>query len=209
MNTWYTADLHLGHNNLARMRGYNDTYAHDAMIIDNINRYVQPKDRLFIVGDFAWKRPQSYRPRIACKQIVFIRGNHDTHQDCLRAFGTVHDIFVQRKFGANNEPLIMCHYPMAYWDRSHYGSYHVYGHMHSNREATLEAMMPNRRALDVGVDNAKRLLGEYRPFAKADILALLDGRRGHDDIAYYQSLRDLGRQNTGGFFLQMTGKGKS
>lgn len=208
MNNWYTADLHLGHDKLANMRGHDDIAVHDAMIIDLINKYVQPKDRLFIVGDFAWKRPQSYRPRIACKNIVFIRGNHDKYQDSLQAFGSVHDIFVQKKF-AGKLPLVLCHYPMAFWERSHYGSYHVYGHMHSNREATLETMMPNRRALDVGVDNAQVIFKEYRPFAKADILALLDGRRGHDDIAYYQSLKELGKQNTGGFFLQMTGKGKA
>lgn len=188
MRNWYTADLHFGHEKIARTRGFSDFSIHDNEIAFYLNKCVKPDDRLFIVGDFAWKRPSFYRSWLSCKNITFVKGNHDC-LECKLAFGAVHDIYTQRKFGYFNEPLIMCHYPMAFWDRSHYGSYHIYGHIHSQREAYMDELWPERRSMDVGVDNAKRLFGEYRPFSHADLLAQFDGRAGHDSLEYYKQLR--------------------
>ena len=28
--------------------------------------------------------------------------------------------------------VVLCHYAMRVWDRSHYGSWHLYGHSHGN-----------------------------------------------------------------------------
>jgi len=56
-------------------------------------------------------------------------------------------------------PLVLCHYPLApnRWDRAHYGSWHAFGHCHGRYN-------PKGLCLDVGVDNAYKLLGAYRPF---------------------------------------------
>lgn len=55
-------------------------------------------------------------------------------------------------------PIVMCHYPFAIWDRKHYGSYHLHAHSHGNYHG--EGLI-----LDVGVDNAYKLLGEFAPFS--------------------------------------------
>jgi len=42
-------------------------------------------------------------------------------------------------------PVVLCHYAMRTWDRSHYGSYHLYGHSHGKLER-------HGWSMDVGVD---------------------------------------------------------
>ena len=42
--------------------------------------------------------------------------------------------------------IVLCHYPLAIWDRRHYGAWHLYGHTHG-------AYTSDGLALDVGVDN--------------------------------------------------------
>jgi hypothetical protein len=49
-------------------------------------------------------------------------------------------------------------------------------------EDYLDSMWPERRSMDVGVDNAFRIFGEYRPFSEYDILNLLSTRKGHHRI---------------------------
>lgn len=38
--------------------------------------------------------------------------------------------------------------------------------------------------MDVGVDNAKHLLGEYRPFSEDDIISILGAQPGHHPISF-------------------------
>jgi hypothetical protein len=71
---------------------------------------------------------------------------------------------------------------MYKWDGSHNGVYHFYGHAHSKSEYVLDQMMPDRRSLDIGVDNAYQLMGEFRPFREGEIMSYLAKRMGHDRV---------------------------
>ena len=53
--------------------------------------------------------------------------------------------------------LVLCHYAMRVWDRSHYGSWQLYGHSHGN-------LPPLPNSLDVGVDNC-----DYAPISLAQV----------------------------------------
>ena len=46
------------------------------------------------------------------------------------------------------------------------------------REATLDAAFPGRRSIDVGVDNAKKLHGDYMPFDEEWLHEWLFASRG-------------------------------
>ena len=47
-----------------------------------------------------------------------------------------------------NHSITLCHYPMAVWDRKHYGAWHLHGHSHGTFE-----YKNGETAIDVGVDS--------------------------------------------------------
>jgi calcineurin-like phosphoesterase family protein len=97
------------------------------------------------------------------KHIVW--GNHDrgVQQTILSAgfhdLGLLYELNVPPE--SNNgerQKIILCHYSMRVWNESHYGSLQFYGHSHGSMKVSCNQ-------LDVGVDNAFKLLGEFRPFS--------------------------------------------
>ena len=188
MKTHFVADLHLDHENVLAMSGrlFPNILEHDNYMIAQINRYVPPGDRLFILGDMAWHSVENYLDRMLCKDVHLIWGNHDK-ANYGKKFKTAEDV-VEIKIGEHK--VFLSHYPHAYWPASHHGSFHLYGHCHRQREATLDAAFPGRRSLDVGVDNALQVLGEYRPFRDDEIVLILGSRPGHDPIAFYDDFQE-------------------
>ena len=50
--------------------------------------------------------------------------------------------------GFYGPPIILCHYPLALWDRKHYGAWHLFGHTH---QAGNDVVL-TRFSLNVGID---------------------------------------------------------
>jgi calcineurin-like phosphoesterase family protein len=114
-----------------------------------------------------------FRRRIICNNIHLILGNHDHHIEDLdkglqELFSSV-DYY--REINVGKKRLVLSHYSHRIWNGSHFGALHLYGHSHSNLEH-----LPHGKSMDVGVDNAFKLLGEYRPFSFKEILSFLDKR---------------------------------
>jgi len=198
MKTFFTADLHLGHEGVLAMsaRPFASIEEHDDHLIENINAVVCERDRLFILGDFCWHGAESYAKRINCKNLHLIWGNHD-RPNYGKWFKTAEDVaeikLPQSSFGqeAAEIKVFLSHYPHAYWPASHYGSLHLYGHLHGEQEETLAALFPGRRAMDVGVDQAAKLYsGVYRPFMDDEILDLLLRLPGHDPVEWYKGRQE-------------------
>lgn len=187
----FTADTHFNHENILKMCGrpFETIGEHDEHLIEQIKWHVRPNDSLWIVGDVAWHSVEQVCKRIGRKNVYLIWGNHD-RPNFGKHFGTTADtaeIKISHSNGNGPEHhLFLSHYAHAYWPGSHKGWFHLYGHTHAMREETLDAIWPERRSMDVGVDNAKRLLGEYRPFTADEIIDILGSRVGHDPVAFYQ-----------------------
>lgn len=174
---FWTSDLHLGHSGILRHQPerselFGTVDAMDTAIIDGINEFVQPNDILWILGDFAWKasRYGHYRQRIKCREIHALMGNHDSSS--LRSHVSSLQDTVYRQFGSTRHPstkIHASHYPMASWRAREHGVIHLYGHSHGSMEATLNAMWPNRRSMDVGIDCAYRQFKQWRPFGLDEI----------------------------------------
>ena len=156
-------------------------------LIENINCIVKENDRLWLLGDFVWcnKRASNqevieswkyWRDQINCKEVIMIFGNHDPKVDTYarkevsKFFSRTYDLLTTR---IEDYKVVMCHFAQAIWDCKHYNSIHCYAHSHSNAEEWLDKIMENRLSIDVGVDNAYKLLGDYRPFSWKEITDIM------------------------------------
>ncbi len=156
---YFSSDFHFGHFNIMKYcnRPFSSVQEMDETIINNLNEIILPNDTLFCLGDFSMKNPngvQSYRDRINCKNIVLIRGNHDPksnnrpHPALYKAFNGVWDMLqIKRDYNGQPQDIVMCHYAMRTWNKSHYGSISLYGHSHGTLFDD-----PNLLSMDVGVD---------------------------------------------------------
>lgn len=189
MKTYFTADTHFEHAallNQKHMRPFVDD-EWDEMMLHQINSHVRRQDRLFILGDFAWKRPGYWRQKIRCRHVTLILGNHDNEPKCRNVFGGA--FYRSRTIKLFDTRVFLSHYPAAYWDGSHKGWLHLYGHCHNQREETLNTIWPERRAMDVSPDTAFALLGEWRPFSDEEIYTILQVYEGHDPVDFYHDFQ--------------------
>jgi len=135
----------------------------DQTLIKNWNELVKPDDIVFHLGDFAFKGSHSiqhYRNQLN-GQIHLVRGNHDSKQIGQLApyFDGVFD-YLEIDVADDDahqgwQHITLCHYALRVWNRSHHGSYSLYGHSHGT---LLDD--PNSRSFDVGVD-----CHDYKPIS--------------------------------------------
>lgn len=193
---FFIADTHFGHAGIIKMMGrvgptgalMTSVEEHDQYLIENINSMVRRDDELIVVGDFAWDNPGKYRSKIDCKTVRLVIGNHDRVQKSRNTFGECPEVIRTRAYDRSARDyvkLFLSHYPHAYWDGSHRGWGHLYGHCHGQREEYLDALEPERRAMDVGVDNIYNIYGAYRPMAEYEVYEYMAYRSGHDDVRFY------------------------
>lgn len=174
--------LNLGHSNIAGPKcsswkdGYRDFDSVQEMneeIIKTLNKYVKYDDELYFLGDFCFgghKNTPAYRDRINCSTIHVIRGNHDGKIDLYKDnFTSIQDVLTLDLDGKSNpkRTIFMSHYAHRIWLGSHKGVIHLYGHSHNS--------IPDYgRSMDVGIDVAKWLTGEYKPFSLEEILKIME-----------------------------------
>lgn len=183
-NIWLTSDLHLNHSNIAGpsvskwtsgYRDFKNTSEMNEHLISQLNKYVQWDDILYFHGDFCFgghKLTPNWRNRLNCQTIHVMRGNHDMHIDKYAdSFTSIQDTLTVQH---GKHTFFMSHYKHAIWYGSHKGVIMTYGHSHSNAENWIIG-----KSMDVGIDNAYKLLGEYRPFSVEEVISLMDKRDVH------------------------------
>jgi calcineurin-like phosphoesterase family protein len=154
-NYWFTADHHFNHPNICKWthRPFTSIEEHDATLIENWNRVVNPKDDVYFLGDFAWKNINllSTRRKLHGSQIFFIKGNHDKAATTIKSTFAWWDNVKMTK--VNNQEIWLSHYAHRVWPKSHHGAIHLYGHSHAS---LLDD--PHAKSMDVGVDSVAMLL---------------------------------------------------
>jgi calcineurin-like phosphoesterase family protein len=189
-NIWITSDTHHGHTNIAGPEisrwssGYRDfktVHQMNTALIDGINKYVKEDDILYHLGDWSFGGVHNikyFRDSIICKNIHLILGNHDQHIvdkvikfhddsfNPIDLFSSVQDV-LHLSIGKNK--FFFSHYSHRIWNGSHKGVIHLYGHSHGS--------IPDYgKSMDIGVDVAYKMFGEYRPFNIGEILNIMDKR---------------------------------
>lgn len=178
---YITADTHFDQDRISEFNGGIPRGEWEPLVVDAINRQVARSDRLIIVGDFAFEKPGFWRTQIRCGHVMLIKGNHDPMPKTQNVFG---GNFRYEYVGkVNSTKTYFKHCPTAFWDGSHKGWFHCYGHIHDDqrREAQLD-LLGDRRSMDVSLYSAKRRLGEWRPFRETEIYDILSVRKGHDPL---------------------------
>jgi calcineurin-like phosphoesterase family protein len=210
VDTYLSSDPHLdrkGNNTLNRP--FSTVEEMSETIVDEYNSRVKRNDRLIIAGDFSFRDAAYWRQKIRCRHITLILGNHDRRQVSIQVFGEK-NVREQYDTKCCGHPMWISHYPTLYWPKSHYGSFHGYGHVHDMRTDTIERLFPaypkplqwmpsfaNRllgplsfgpaiRSLDLGPDCAHRLMGKWTCFSEQEVYDILISRPGHDNVEFYR-----------------------
>ena len=156
MNIWFTSDLHLGHENIIKYcnRPFSSIEEMDEELITRWNDVVSQNDTIYHLGDFALGSHQvavRYLEQLNGR-IILQQGSHDSRwfdrdfgDGRISTIPPLHSVVLPIQKGEYEQIAVLCHCAMRTWDRSHYGSWHLFGHSHGKLE-------PYGLSFDVGVD---------------------------------------------------------
>ncbi len=152
---YFTSDSHFQHARIIEYcnRPFNSVQEMNITMIENWNAVVNPADTVYHLGDFAFINSATELELLTEKLngiIHLITGDHDRYidkhkKDCYKYFGSITENY--KKIKVNGREITLCHYAMKKWHKSHYGTWHLYGHSHGS---LLDD--PNSLSFDVGVD---------------------------------------------------------
>lgn len=140
---FFTADEHYCHENIIKFcnRPFVSVEEMNQELINRNNEVVRDDDFVIHAGDFCWKSHYDTVKSIQSQlkgNHIFLKGSHDKWMA-----HNYHEIWEQNIEG---QYVVVCHYQMKAWPRSHYGSWQLYGHSHGRS-------VPLLNQYDVGVDN--------------------------------------------------------
>ena len=136
-------------------------------LIRNFNEVVGPDDECYILGDFAMgKKDQatSFAHRLNGKKYLIL-GNHDLHLiDRYEECGQFEWIKHYHELKHNKQRIILFHYGLRVWNKSHHGSWLLYGHSHGSLPGI-------GKSFDVGCD-----CWDWRPISFERVKKEMDKR---------------------------------
>lgn len=119
----------------------------DETIISNFNEVVGKNDTTIHAGDFTFQKGD-----IAWKILdqlngdhILLKGNHDYF---LKGNKNIHEIWeknIHHQLTQRKYHVVVSHWCLRTWNRSHFNSFHLYGHSHGT-------LPPIGKSWDVGVD---------------------------------------------------------
>ena len=153
MKTWITSDLHLGHKKILEYcpisRPFETVEEMNSVIMNDWNSMIHPLDEVYILGDIAFYSGNDAANMLSLMhgKKYLVLGNHDKHllksEKFVKQFEWIKDYHT---FKYNKKYIVLFHFPIAEWDRKHYNSVHLFGHLH-NRKIDLKG-----KCKDVGLD---------------------------------------------------------
>lgn len=170
MAIYFSSDWHLGHANIIKYdsRPFKTVEEMDLTIITNITKqlYDAEFDSLYFLGDFAMTRSKNdmegYMKALAFTgaHLFFIKGNHDK-RDTIRLYEKYGTYLGEQKkikipLGELEQEIVLNHYAMRVWDKSHRGTWHLYGHSHHSLPDLEDSL-----SFDVGINGWDYKLVSY------------------------------------------------
>jgi calcineurin-like phosphoesterase family protein len=163
---WFTSDLHFDHAKIIEHthRPFTTVEAMNSHLIRVWNEWVGPGDVVVVAGDVTLNSDPEYVRyaflRYLHGNLIFLKGNHDYW---IKGAANIRYLYHKK---IDDQKVAVSHYPMRSWKASRYGGFNLHGHTHA-------MLKPWKNQLDIGVDNAKILLGEYRPFNMNEVKEII------------------------------------
>ena len=123
----FIADLHLGHENMAKRRGFLTVEEHDEHIITKWNSVVHKRDVTYILGDVTMEKKTSYsllNKLNGIKHVVL--GNHDRRQDIPHLLKYVESVAGMIQY----KGIMLTHCPIHPMELDYRFNKNIHGHIH-------------------------------------------------------------------------------
>lgn len=133
----YIADWHYGHSNILAFdhRPFKTVEEMNEELVKRWNAAVDPCDTVYVLGDMFWCKAQEAIPVLQSLngQKFLIKGNHDRCNDSkfIKSFVKVAEYLEVKD---DERTVVLCHYPIPCFKNHFYGSFHLYGHVHTSFE---------------------------------------------------------------------------
>ena len=126
--------LHLGHEWMAKHRGFNDSFHHDDYLIKEWNKVVHKKDLTYILGDVTMESKEHYYKldQLNGRKIV-VMGNHDLHQHTKELLNYVESVAGMIDY----KSCCLTHAPIHPAEISFY-RLNIHAHIHENKLKEIE-----------------------------------------------------------------------
>lgn len=164
---WVTSDTELGHTNIIRYcnRPFNSVGEMDEKIVEQFNSLMGKNDILYHLGDLGRGNLSALRGKFKVGTFHLILGNHDHIKNWERPYFDSISHYKEIKHNGHN--IVLSHYAMRVWNKSHHGAIQLHGHSHGT--------LPNlgNRQDDMGWDVWKR------PLPLDEVVELLSKRPIH------------------------------
>ena len=154
---FFTSDSHFGHKNILRYcnRPFSSVKEMDEELILRWNERISENDTVYHLGDFTLGGHDAavrYLERLGGR-IFLQQGSHDNRwfdkdfgDGRLSTIPPLCSVELPIQKSKHKQVVVLCHYALRVWDKSHYASWHLFGHSHGKLE-------PHGLSFDVGVDS--------------------------------------------------------
>lgn len=176
---FFTSDSHFSHLNLTQAgnpnfttkRPYKNVDDMNYNLITNWNAVVGSNDEVYHLGDIMMGQSHTWDSILnrLNGRIFLIKGNHDEkvlREPWVNRFEWVKDVFTlntQNPLTNTKQSIFMSHYAHRVWNKSHHGTWHLYGHSHGSLPDD-----PHSLSFDVGVD-----CHNYRPLSLREVAQIM------------------------------------
>ena len=172
---YFTSDLHFGHKNVIRFdnRPFATIEQMDEEIIKRWNNKVKDDDTVYVLGDISW-----YNDNKTCEILSqlsgkkhLIKGNHDKISANMRKYFYSINNYLEIK--VDDKDVVLCHYPITFFNKHHYGAYMIYGHVHVTQEWDIvENVKRQLEKLDIKCNMFNCFCGlyDYYPVSLTEIV---------------------------------------
>lgn len=173
---YFTSDWHLGHEGSIKFMRRPFDSSENMFGVLSENMFSLPKGSdLYMLGDGAWNTNilvEFLRKKPHNIQLHWIKGNHDNRINFNSISKYLTSVSDMKTIKVGKQKIVLCHYPLAVWDSSHWNSWQLHGHIHM----VSPEYFPIGKQINVNVE-----FHNYKPWSYDEIVEEMKNRYDNSD----------------------------